>query len=84
MGAFSVLCPPIFSCIRAPKNHSSRFAIARMLLGYNSALSNRHKRLISNVSIENCIFFLDLALYLVYPAALLRERKPVEAMSAFI
>jgi hypothetical protein len=55
-----------------------------MLLGHNSALYNRHKYLISKASIENCIFFLDLALCLVYSAALLRERKPVEAWSAFI
>src|ERR1700741_1617663 len=74
----------IFCCIKALQNPSSGFSIPRMLLGHNSALYNRHKCLISHASIENRIFFLDLALCLVYSAALLRERKPVEAWIAFI
>jgi len=81
MGRF---CPAISSCIKAIENHSSRSSTPRMLLGHNSALYDRHKYLISKASIENCIFFLDLALCLVYSAALLRERKPMEAWSAFI
>jgi hypothetical protein len=55
-----------------------------MLLGSTVVLYNRHKCLISKVSIENCIFFLDLALCLVYSAALLRERKPMEVQNTFI
>jgi hypothetical protein len=55
-----------------------------MLRGHNPVLYNRPKCLISKVSIENCIFLLDLALTLMYSAALFQDGKPVEAQSAFI
>src|SRR5437879_2827342 len=47
-------------------------------------LSHKHKCLISQASTKNCIFVLDLQTTLVYSAAMLRERKSVEARSAFI
>jgi hypothetical protein len=55
-----------------------------MPIGDKPELYSGHKHLISNVSIKNRIFFLDLEWTLVYPAATLQEVKTVEAWSAFI
>ena len=60
------------------------FLISEMPIGGKPDLYSGHKRLISDVSIKNRIFLLDLAWTLVYPAATLREVKTVEAWSAFI
>ena len=69
----------VSSFVIALQNDGRAFLMPEMPIGDKPEFYSGHKHLISNVSIKNRIFLLDLAWTLVYPAATLREVKTVEA-----